>query len=334
MPDRDYYESLGISRSASPDEIKKAYRAQARKYHPDVNPGDKAAEVKFKEIQNAYDVLSEPEKRKLYDQFGHAAFQGGGPGPRAGAGEWAAKQGGFGPGYENIDFSAFFGNPGRSSGTTGNPGDHEEGVGSIFEELLGRVRGDKSGKKRGGRASNRAPEFHLTIPFLTAVKGGETSIEVPRSYGGSESLVVKIPPGLESGKKLRLRGQGEPGPSGERTDLTIVVAVDGHPYFSREGRNLTVEVPISISEALLGAKVDVPTLDGLKTLPVPAGSSSGTKLRLRGQGVPSFRDEPAGDLFVVIKVVVPKNLDDESRRWIEQFAARNPQNPRAGLWVG
>lgn len=333
MADRDYYEVLGVAKGATPEQIKKAYRGLARKHHPDVNPGDKKAETTFKEMQKAYDILSEPEKRKLYDQFGTAAFDGGGAGPRSGAAEWAARAGGGAPGgmggFENIDLGAFFGHGAGAA----QPEDAGHG-GSIFEELIGRVRGDRGGRRRGQARPPRTTEATLSIPFLTAVRGGETSIEVDRE-GERESLVVKIPPGVDNGSKLRLRGQGEPADhGGPRGDLTITIHVLPHPYFTRDGRNLVVEVPVSAAEAILGARIEVPTLDGLKTLPVAAGTSSGQRLRLRGQGVPAHKDQPAGDLFVVIKVVVPKAIDEESRRLIEQFAERNPQTPRAGLWRG
>jgi DnaJ-class molecular chaperone len=145
--------------------------------------------------------------------------------------------------------------------------------------------------------------------------------------------VVKIPPGVESGAKLRLRGQGEAGEAGgPRGDLTIVIEVEPHPYFKREGRNLLVEVPTTIAEAVLGAKVDVPTLDGKKSLTIPPGSSCGQKLRLKGQGVPASGGKPAGDLFLILKIVVPKNVDEPSKRLIREFDERNPLNPRAGLW--
>jgi curved DNA-binding protein len=331
MADRDYYEVLGVAKSATPEQIKKAYRAQARKHHPDVNPGDKKAEAQFKEAQKAYDILSDTEKRKLFDQFGMAAFEGpgagagAGAGPRSGAAEWAARQGGGGAtGFENIDLSSFFGH-GAETAEAGHSG-------SIFEDLIGRVRGDRGGKRRASRQP-RATEAMLTIPFLTAVRGGETNIEVDRD-GHMESLVVKIPPGVETGSKLRLRGQGEPAEhGGPRPDLVITLNVLPHPYFTREGRNLLVEVPVAVDEAILGARIEVPTLDGQKTLPIPAGTSSGQKLRLRGQGVPAYRDQPAGDLFVIVKIVGPKSIDEESRHLIEQFAARNPLKPRAGLWV-
>lgn len=321
MPDRDYYDVLGVARDATADQIKKAYRKLARQHHPDLNPDNKAkAEAQFKQVQQAYDILSDAEKRARYDRFGHAAFEGvGAAGPRSAAADWAAGQGH--PDFSNFDFSQFFGPGGAAEGP-------EEG--GIFEDLLGRVRGGR--RPRGPRAG-RSMEASLTIPFLTAVLGGDTTVAISRDSGRAESLVVKIPPGIEPGAKLRLRGQGQPGEQGAPAgDLTVVVDVEPHPYFRREGRDLTVEVPIGLGEAVLGAKVEVPTPTGLKVLPIPPGSSSGQRLRLRGQGVPASGSKPEGDLFVLLKVVVPRSVDEESRQLIEQFAARNPQNPRAGLW--
>ena len=328
MADRDYYEVLGVKRDASTDQIKKAYRGLARKHHPDANPGDKTAEAKFKEVQNAYDILSEPEKKARFDQFGHAAFDGFGPaGPRSGGQEWAARAGGV-PGGENIDFSRYFNvNP-----SAGAAGEEEHGGGGIFDDILTRMRGDRSNRRRNPPPPRQpeAAEAAISIPFLTAVRGGETSIELERDGGKRETKVVKIPAGLESGSKLRLKGQGDP--SG-RIDLILTVSVDPHPYFTRTGRDLAVEVPISVSEAILGGRVEVPTLDGsTKSLPIPAGTSGGRRLRLRGQGVPASKTQPEGDLYLVIRVVVPSKVDDESRTLIEQFAALNPASPRQGLW--
>jgi curved DNA-binding protein len=321
MAKRDYYEVLGVARDATTDAIKKAYRGLARKFHPDMNPGDKTAAAHFNEVQQAYDVLSDQEKRARYDQFGHAAFDGmAAAGARPGGSEWTVHYGE--PGFEGVDLSDLFSNLGR-----GAHGD--SGAGSIFEDLLGRVRPGRAGRQRAG---GRGLEAKLSIPFLTAVQGGETTIQVDRG-GKTESLVVKIPPGIDTGAKLRLKGQGEPGTKGSPPgDLTIVVQVEPHPSFTREGRNLSVEVPISVSEAILGAKVDVPTVSGMKSLTIPAGSSSGRKLRLKGQGIPASPGKPEGDLYVVLKVVVPKSVDAASRQLVQQFAERNPSNPRAGLW--
>jgi curved DNA-binding protein len=327
MADRDFYEVLGVSKDATPEQIKKAYRGLARKHHPDANPGDKTSEAKFKEVQNAYDILSEPEKKAQYDQFGHAAFGGGGNpfGPRPGGNEWAARQGG--QGFENIDLTSFFG-PNAGGGAGYAPG--QEQGGGIFDDIITRMRGDRSGRRRAPASPGaEAAQTTITIPFLTAVQGGKTTIELEYQPGHRETKVVPIPAGLESGKKLRLRGQGDP--SGQ-SDLIITVIVEPHPYFTREGRNLLVEVPITVAEAILGAKVEVPTLDGSKTVPIPAGTSTGQKLRLRGQGVPASGSQVVGDLYVVPKVVVPKSIDDESRKLIEEFAERNPTHPREGIW--
>jgi DnaJ-class molecular chaperone len=320
MAERSYYEVLGVAQSASAAEIKKAYRNLARKLHPDVNPGDKAAEKKFQELQQAYDVLSDADKRAHYDRVGHAAFESGlgaGFGPRAGAADWAAKQAGP-ENFETIDFGQFFGQGGAGQG------------GGIFDEILSKVGG---GRTRRGPRIGRTLETHLSIPFATAIQGGETTIELEREGGKRETLVVKIPPGVEPGAKLRLKGRGEPGernaPAG---DLVIQVDVEPHPTFRREGRDLVVEVPVTIEEATLGAKIDVPSLAGAKTLSIPAGTSSGQRLRLRGLGVPSANDRPEGDLFVLIRIVVPRSLDADSQRLLREFASRNPQRPRAGLW--
>jgi curved DNA-binding protein len=322
MAERDYYDILGVARDATPEAIKKAYRGLARKFHPDVNPGDKTAESRFKEVQGAYDVLSDQEKRALYDRHGRSAFEGmAASGPRASATEWASR---FGePGFEAVDLSDLIGSFGTSSRG------EDAGGASIFEDLMGRVRGARPSRQRAGRTL----EAHLTIPFLTAVRGGETTIEVQRGPNKTESLVVKIPPGIDTGAKLRLKGQGEQGSKGTPAgDLTITIEVEPHPYFKREGQNLVLEVPISVSEAILGAKIDVPALDGMKSLTIPPGSSSGLKLRLKGQGIPTSGSKAGGDLFVVLKILVPKTIDAASRRLIEEFAERNPQHPRAGLW--
>lgn len=326
MPEDDYYETLGVARDANPEAIKKAYRGMARKYHPDVNPGDKTAEKKFKQIQQAYDILSDPEKRAMYDRYGTAAFEGmGAAGPRTSASEWTAR---FGqPGEETIDFTEFFG-PFAAGGGGAQAGG--AGGAGIFEELLGRMKTPRgSARPRAGRSL----EAQLSIPFLTAVRGGETSINVQREEGKQENLVVKIPPGVDTGAKLRLKGQGEPAlKGGQPGDLTILITVEPHPYFRRDGRDLLVEVPVTIAEAALGAKIDIPSLDGTKALTIPPGTSSGQKLRLKGQGIPAAGGNPEGDLFVQLKVVVPRNLDDASKRLIQEFADRNKQNPRAGLW--
>jgi DnaJ-class molecular chaperone len=323
MAERDYYEVLGTSRQATADDIKKAYRSLARKFHPDVNPGDKTAEAKFKEIQQAYDVLSNPEKRSLYDQVGHAAFQGyGSAGPRPQATEWGDQAGG---GFESVNINL-------DDILSGNA--HGGGFGGIFEELLGRSRGARSASSSRSRTQSE-PSAHakLTIPFLTAAVGGETSIQIEHEGGTRETLNVRIPPGIETGGKLRIKGRAGKAAGGKpRAPITIEVEVEPHPYFVREGRNLIVEAPVTIAEAVLGGKIEVPTLDGMKLLTVPPGSSSGRKLRLKGRGVPAWKDKPAGDLLVSLKIVVPKSIDETGRELIERFSKLYPENPRQGAW--
>jgi curved DNA-binding protein len=290
MP-RDYYEVLGVPRNASEADIKKAYRKLARQYHPDRNPGDKQAEARFKEVQEAYDVLNDKTKRVQYDRFGFAGPEFGGQGPfRA--------QGGGPAGFE---FQGV------------NPEDLESILGAFggggFADIFGR-------RGRGRARAARPPESieaEVAIPFLKAALGGTVSLNVD-----GRTIDLRVPAGVEEGKKLRLAGQGPGG-----GDLLVRVKIEPHPYFRREGRNVILEVPISVTEAILGAKVDVPTLDGTHlTVTVPAGTSSGARLRLRGKGI------AGGDQFIEIKIVVPKPHDQRSRELIEEFARLHPQNPR------
>jgi len=304
----DYYEQLGIGREASDDEIKKAYRKLAREFHPDRNPGDKKAEGKFKEVQEAYDVLSDQKKRSQYDRFGRVGPDGGGgagPGGQGFQWQWGGP-GGFqqvDPGEAADIFRQFFGG---GAGGLGDAGD--------VEELLGRR---SRGRSRGRRATT-APEVEseVSIPFVTAALGGTISIQVD-----GRELSVKIPAGVNDGQALRLQGQAPGG-----GNLKLILRIQPHPYFRREGNNIILEVPISVSEAILGAKVDVPTLDGSKlSVKVPPGTSSGARLRLRGKGM------AGGDQFIEVNVVVPTSVDERVRQLIEEFARLNPYNPRAGL---
>jgi DnaJ-class molecular chaperone len=299
MP-RDFYETLGVKHGASDDDIKKAYRELARQYHPDRNPGDKQAETKFKEVQEAYDILSDKDKRAQYDRFGFV-----GPTSGFGGGPSGHGPGGFSfQGMEGMDageaadiFRRFFG---------GNVGD--------MSDLFGGASG------RGGRRSRRAApvqdvESEVTIPFQTAVIGGTVALQVD-----GRQIDVKVPAGIAEGQALRLQGQAPGG-----GDLKLKVRIAAHPYFRRDGNDLILEVPLSLSEAVLGTKVDVPTLSGEKlSVRVPPGTSSGARLRLRGQGV------KGGDQYIEIKIVVPAADDEKSRQLMEEFAKLHPQNPRAG----
>ena len=306
MP-RDYYEVLGVARDASDDQVKKAYRALARKYHPDRNPGDKQAEANFKEVQDAYDVLSDKGKREQYDRFGFA-------GPQTGAGPGGFHWGGGGfPGNGNFEvdpaqaqelFSQIFGGMGGSGGVN---------VNDLF--------GGRTGTPRGGRGRSRRaapqppPTVDVSIPFETAAQGGVVTLRI-----GEKTIDLKVPAGTDDGKVMRLAGQAPDG-----GDLHLRLRVEPHPHFRREGDAVVLTVPITVAEAVLGAKIDVPNLQGKKlSVKVPPGTSTGARLRLRGQGA------GGGDLYLEFKVEVPSSPDERSRELIEEFARRNPQQPRTG----
>jgi DnaJ-class molecular chaperone len=298
MP-RDPYEVLGVARNASDDDIKKSYRKLARQFHPDRNPGDKQAEAKFKEVQEAYDLLSDKTKRAQYDQFGFAGPQfGGGPGGF----RW---QGGQGQQVDPEDIASIL----RQFGMGGMGG-----MGGIDQEELFGQR--PRGRTRRARPAPEAVEHDITVPFMTAAQGGVVQLSVD-----DHQLDVKIPAGFEDGKKLRVAGQGVAG-----GDVILTIHVEPHPFFQREGNNLILEVPLSIAEAILGGKVDVPTLDGTwVTVKVPPGTSSGNRLRLRGKGI------AGGDQYLTFKIMALPPANERSRELTEEFARLNPQNPRAGL---
>jgi DnaJ-class molecular chaperone len=311
--DEDYYKVLGLQRDASQKEIQRAYRDLARKYHPDMNPGDRKAKERFQRIQQAYDVLNDPEKREIYDRYGSSFGQaGGGPyGPQA-----TYQYGGPGGGFEEFDFSQLFG--GRGS----------EGFGDIFRQFSG----GRAGGRRG--AATRGADLHheIVIPFATAVTGGEVAVSIQRPGGKIESLTVKIPAGTEDGGKFRLRGQGDPAPGGGKPgDLLILVRVAGHPFFRRHGEHhLELTVPVTLAEAALGAKIDVPTPRGTITLTVPPGTSSGRRLRVKGHGIARSKDS-AGDLFAEIRIVLPPEIDAATAEHVRAIDQRYPMNPRAEL---
>ncbi len=320
----DYYKTLGVRRDASQTQIQKAYRELARKSHPDLNPDDAAAKEKFQQVQAAFDVLNNAEKREMYDRYGSSFEAAGGPGgPQAGP-FWttsgpAAGFGGFGG--ETVDFSQFFG---ERFG--------EEPPGG-FADVFSQYRPRGTGRRRAAKAHSRGADVHheLLIPFTTSVTGGEAQIAARHESGKMESITVKIPPGIRAGKKIRLRGQGEPSLAGGRPgDLLLTVRVSPHAHFQRHGNHLYVRVPVTLAEAALGAKVDVPTPRGTVSLRVPAGTSSGTKLRIKGRGV-ICPGEPPGDLMAEIEIALPDHLDETSQELIRQFDKQQSQNPRANL---
>ena len=298
----DYYKTLGIGRSASQQEIEEAYRKLARKYHPDLNPDDKTAKKKFQETQLAYDVLADTKKREMYDRYG-ASFESAG----AGGGGFGG-QGPQGPGgFEDVDFSQFFGErfagaPGSQSGSGGG------GFGDFFSQFGG---GSARQQAQPGRQHGRDLTHELTVPFVTAVSGGQSEIVVQQTGGKTKTITAKIPAGIEDGQTIRLRGQGEPAPSrrGKPGDILITIHVAPHAHFTRKGKNLHVRVPITLAEAVEGAKVDVPTPSGTVAIKIPPSTSSGGKLRVKGHGVAAPKGEP-GVLFAEVQIVLPSTFSD------------------------
>jgi len=312
---QDYYQILGIPRTASQAEVQKAYRKLARKFHPDMNPDDKTAKDKFKRIQEAYDVLNDPQKKEMYDRYG-SAFEsaGGGAGPR-----WQQPRGGP-EGFQDIDLSQMFGQGGPAGGFGG------------FEEILQQFAGGgKKGRRSSARTRGADLEHDLHIPFSTSIQGGQAQLSIRRTGGKVETITVTIPAGIKDGEKMRLRGQGEPASSGGQPgDLIITIRVAAHPHFRRRGNDLELSVPVTLAEAALGAKIDVPTPQGEISLKVPAGSSSGKRLRLKGLGVPAA-DGSRGDLYAEIQIVIPDSLDEESLELVRRFDKRRALQPRADL---
>lgn len=364
---RDYYEILGVDRKASLADIKKAYRKLARKYHPDLNPGDKAAEARFKEIQEAYGVLSDPKKRAQYDQFGFV-----GDIPPGGPFEHASTSG-----FEGFDFSSFGSSPFQD----------------FFENIFGT-------RTRAARQPQRGEDLHYTmkVGFQDAIEGVRTRIRLTRmvpcsscggngfirstaqtacpTCGGSgqssmqrgfmkfsvtcpacggtgrspgvecrtcrgsglvpnvELIGVRIPAGVDTGSKVRIAGKGNAGRNGGPPgDLFITIEVDAHPFFKREGKNIYVDVPITVPEATLGAKIEVPTLYGKAMIRVPPGTKSGQKFRLRGKGAPVPGKRVRGDQFVRVTIVPPPFNDERIRELMRELQGLSPENPREKLGV-
>jgi len=317
--EEDYYATLGVSRSASPEEIQKAYRQLARKHHPDLNPDDAGSKAKFQAVQSAFDVLNDTKKREMYDRYG-SAYESYGPGsyghessgPRA-----RPTGGGSGPNVD-INLEDLFGGGGPGGG----------GFADLFKNFS--QRGKRSPPRQApSRGSNI--EHELTVPFPIAILGGEAQIAVQRADGSVETIQVKIPAGIESGKKIRLRNQGNPSADGgSNGDILIKVHVAPHPHFRRQGARLDLRVPITLAEAVAGAKIDVPTPHGTITLTVPPGASSGSKLRVKGHGVKS-NGSLAGDLFAELLIVLPKDLSAEDREQIRFLCEKHPEDPRTDL---
>jgi molecular chaperone DnaJ len=363
MAHPDYYGLLGVKKDASAPEIKRAYRRLARKYHPDINPGDKASEEKFKQLRQAYDVLSDPDKRRSYDQAGFYRDR-----------QEQENSGGPAGGFKGFDFEAA-----------------ERGAGRSFADIFG----DLFSSRRSAPTPERGQdlELHISIPFLEAVRGTRTSVRVSRNWmcpacrgkgslrgtrmqacpicGGAgrvdqmhgtmrfsvpcrecqatgqvrrgdcascggqgsqqrvEELTARIPPGVNNGSRVRVPGKGNAGVGGGPAgDLFLVIDVLPHKFFRRHGNDILCRVPVTITEAGLGAKIEVPTIDGKALLKIPAGTQSGQKFRLRERGVVSPKSGLRGDQIVEVKIALPRVRDERSKELLREFARLNPENPR------
>lgn len=401
-PKHDYYDTLKVDRKASADEVRKSYRKLARKYHPDLNPGDKAAEERFKNVQEAYDILSDPKKREMYDQFGFYSDNGGypGAGPGAGAGRGRGAQQQPNMDFSGFDFTDYFsrgaGGPPPGAGHRprgGEPRGAEPGGGfkDIFSQFF-----------KGGGEPEPEPEkgadleYALSIDFWQAIRGTQATINVTRhetcptchgagsSAAGSvtcpecsgsgqvtqmagamkfnltcprcggkgklnkacptchgdgrvaktEVVEVRIPAGAQNGSRLRVAGKGNAGTMGAPAgDLYITTRVQPHPFFVREGDNILIRVPVTVTEAGLGAKIEVPTIEGKAILKVPPGTQSAQKFRMREKGVFNARKNQRGDQIVEVSIQAPKVHDEETKEILRKLAELNPEDPRAELWA-
>ncbi len=380
---KDYYATLGVSRKAKPEEIRKAYRRLARKHHPDLNPGNKAAEEKFKGISEAYEILGDEKKRQIYDQYGFYA-ENIPPGYPAGAQPASGVPGFDFSGFDFTDFES--------------EAERRGGVGSAFRDLFSQFFTRAGGREAPSEGPEHGSdiEHHMHLNFRDAIRGTQVRLTVERheacptcrgtgkgsgpavtcaTCGGSgkatrqagvmrfsmtcpqcggsgreprrcsacggaglrrkpETFDVRIPPGVDTGSRVRVAGKGNAGVSGGAPgDLLIVTEVEPHPVFERKGDNIYVKVPVTATEATLGAKVEVPTIDGPTTIKIPPGTPSGQKLRLRGKGAPSLRGAGGlrGDEFVEVQVVVPRVADERSKEILREFARLNPDDPRRDL---
>jgi molecular chaperone DnaJ len=368
MAGEDYYKLLGVARNSSTDDIKKAYRKLARKHHPDVNPGDKQAEERFKRISEAYEVLSDPKKREVYDAYGSYSDNfppGGGTGPGGPRVDFSGFDfSGFGGSSFSDIFSQFF--RGESNPVQQQKGeDLEYQVSLGFQDALlglqapinyarkevcsacggrGQTAGNREQLCSTCRGSGHVEQGHSRMKFSTTCpqcNGTGRHTRPCPSCGGegrvqkNETLEIRIPAGVQTGSRIRYAGKGNPGiKGGAAGDLYIVVTVATHPFFERIGDNIHCKVPITVTEAALGAKIEVPTVDGRAILKIPPGTQSGQKFRLREKGAPSLRASTRGDQFVEVRIEVPHVVDERTKEVLRELARLNPENPRAHLFKG
>lgn len=412
---QDYYELLGLKRGASEDEVRKAYRRLARKYHPDLNPGDKVAEERFHSLQEAYEILGDTKKRKMYDQYGFYsdnpfAAAGGGAGPGAGRGGPGGGPGGPHMDFGGFDFDDLFKGaggaaPGAGGGSAGGPGAGPggEGFSSRFGDLFGQFfgRGGGTGTGGGPSRSNQPQkgsdlEYALNVDFWRAIKGTTVKLSIQRhescgscsgsgSAGGNkmvcpqcngsgnvtqqagamrfnlscpkcsgsgqlrnacpacsgegrivtpDSVDVRLPAGVQSGDRLRVGAKGNAGSLGAPAgDLYITVRVEEHPFFHREGDDIHITVPVTVWEAALGTKIEVPTLDGRALLKIPQGTQNQQKFRLREKGVANARKNTRGDQIVEVEVQAPKAQDERTREILRELSQLHPEDPREAIWA-
>ena len=391
----DYYETLGVARAADGDEIRKAYRKLARKYHPDLNPGDKAAEDRFKKVQEAYDILSDDSKRKVYDQYGFYSDNipvNGGPGGGGGAQPEA------GPNFSGFDFSEFMRQQQAAGGAAGAPGaganTESEGFGfrNIFEQFF-RGGGSKQASAQAERGADL--EYGLNVDFWQAIRGTQVKLNISRqelceTCGGSgsagnqvavcpecdgtgtvtqmsgamkfnlqcprcggtgrlknacptcrgegrlsrgDSVEVRIPAGVSSGTRLRVANKGNAGShGGPAGDLYITLRVDDHAFFKRSGDNIEIQIPLTVSEAGLGAKIEVPTIDGRALLKIPQGTKNGQKFRLRDKGVFNSRKNSRGDEIVEVVLQCPDVHNERTRELLRELAQVDTTDIRGNIW--
>ena len=330
MAKQDYYKVLGVGRDASDAQIKNAYRKLAKRYHPDRNKSDQSAETKFKEVQEAYDVLNDKSKRRQYDQFGHVADDGVAQGQwRSGPGgtrtvHWSSGPGGGGMEFDLGDLEAMFGGMGGG------------GAGSIFERFARQRSAEPEPRRRRGPRGGRDIEHEVTLTFEQAIHGATLTVDLAqarsRSRDAAERIQVRIPAGVQPGQRIRVRGKGEGGPrGGARGDLYIVCHVRPHPHFKRIENDIYLDVPITIAEACLGAKVEMPTIDGTMLVTIPPGTTSGAKLRLKGKGVMNAKSTQRGDQYAVVRIVPPPSLSARQEALLAEFQEESEFNPRDAL---